>query len=38
VLFGAAGMAPAMPRFRIDLGQSLLSQKPRLSMLQENLF
>ena len=30
VLFGAAGMAPAMPRFRIDLGQSLLSQELRL--------
>ena len=33
VLFGAAGMAPAMPRFRIDLGQSLLSQELRLKKI-----
>ena len=31
-------MGPAMPHPRIDLDQRLLSQKPRLSMCQENLF
>ncbi|MFZ0068289.1 MAG: hypothetical protein WAK90_19160 [Pseudolabrys sp.] len=31
-------MGPAMPHPRIDLDQRLLSQKPRQSMRQENLF